>query len=219
MCGRYTASWSKEQFEKTFNVQPPLFGESYNIAPTTQAPIVRKFGDARETSVAKWGLIPKWVDKPLDFKANMFNARSETILEKASFKRPFKSQRCLVPVSGFYEWRGEAGAKQPYHIRLDDEIMGLAGVWDYWEKGDASITSYTIITTEANEQMKDIHHRMPVILPPERFEDWLEPESEPEMLTHFLRPYEGELELYEVDKRVGSVRNNDADLVAPLNPK
>lgn len=218
MCGRYTASWSKETFEKTFNIQPPLFEESYNIAPTTQAPIVRSQGE-REALVAKWGLIPKWVDKPLDFKANMFNARAETILEKASFKRPFKSQRCLVPVSGFYEWRGKAGAKQPYHIRLDDEIMGLAGVWDYWEKGGASITSYTVITTEANEQMKDIHHRMPVILPPERFGDWLDVESNPEMLVHFLKPFEGDLDIYEVDKRVGSVRNNDAGLVAPLNSK
>ena len=224
MCGRYTASWSKAQFEKTFNVQPPLFEgntfESYNIAPTTQAPIVRLSKGKREASLAKWGLIPKWVDKPLDFKANMFNARSETILEKASFKRPFKSQRCLVPVSGFYEWRGKAGSKQPYHIRLgEDEPFALAGVWDYWEKGDASITSYTIITTEANEQMQDIHHRMPVILPTERFEDWLEPDSEPEMLTHFLEPFNGELDIYQVDKRVGSVRNNDAELVAPLNSK
>lgn len=223
MCGRYTTSWSKAQFEKTFGVQPPLFEgdafESYNVAPTMQAPVVRGSGE-REALFAKWGLLPKWVDKPLDFKANLFNARGETVLEKASFKRPFRSQRCLVPVSGFYEWSGSAGSKQPHHIRLPSEdVMGLAGLWDYWSKDGREITSYTIITTEANEQMRDIHHRMPVILPAERFADWLEPDSKPEMLTHFLKPYEGELDIYAVDKRVGGVRNNDASLIEPLNSR
>ena len=121
MCGRYVARWSKEAFEQTFNVQPPLF-ESYNIAPTRYAPIVWQAQGQRETLEARWGLIPKWVDKPADFKANMFNARSETLADKASFKRPFRKQRCLVPASGFYEWVRRAKSKRWLLARKEESV-------------------------------------------------------------------------------------------------
>lgn len=130
MCGRYAAAWEPTKFHETFGVQPPLF-ESYNVAPVANAPIVREREGAREVTIARWSLLPKWVDRPLDFKASMFNARAETLREKASFKRPFKSQRCLVPVRGYYEWKD----KQPYFVHAD-EPLALAGLWDYWEKYD-----------------------------------------------------------------------------------
>ena len=217
MCGRYVARWSKETFEQTFNTQAPLF-ESYNIAPTRYAPIVWQPQGSRETLEARWGLIPKWVDKPADFKANVFNARAETLADKASFKRPFRKQRCLVPASGFYEWTGEKGNKQPYYIQLEDERpLAFAGLWDYWQKDDDEITSYTIITTQPNELMSTIHNRMPVVLSKEHFEAWLDPESEGELLEELLRPFEGDLQAYKVDKRVGRTREDDPGLIEPLD--
>ena len=214
MCGRYTAKWEPVAFEKHFNVQPPLF-ESYNLAPTQHAPIIR-FSDSREVLEARWGLIPRWVDKPFDFKANMFNARAETLLEKASFKRPFRSQRCLVPASGFYEWQKVGNTKQPYYIHAkDDAPIAFAGLYDYWSKDDMELTSYTIITTAPNDLMQTLHDRMPVILKREDHAAWLEPENEAEALIDLLEPYDGELEAYEVDKRVGRVRENDAGLLEP----
>ena len=213
MCGRYTATWEPVAFEQHFNVQPPLF-ESYNLAPTQHAPIIRQATGTREVLEARWGLIPKWVDKPFDFKANLFNARAETLLEKASFKRPFKSQRCLVPASGFYEWQKRGNEKQPYYIHAKDNApIAFAGLYDLWSKDDMEITSYTIITTAPNELMQSLHDRMPVILRREDYERWLEPDHKAEELIDLLRPYEGELEAYKVEKRVGRVRENDAGLL------
>ena len=175
--------------------------------------------DRREVLEARWGLIPKWVDKPFDFKANLFNAGGETILEKASFKRPFRSQRCLVPASGFYEWQKRDNEKQPYYIHAkDDAPIAFAGLYDLWRKDDMEVMSYTIITTAPNELMRGLHDRMPVILKREDYERWLEPENESEALVDLLKPFEGELEAYEVDKRVGRVRENDAELLEPSLP-
>ena len=217
MCGRYVAKWTAQQFEQTFNTQPPLF-ESYNIAPTQYAPIVWQPQGSREVLDARWGLMPRWVDKPADFKASMFNARAETLNEKASFKRPFKSQRCLVPVSGFYEWKGEKGNKRPYYIHAEDNApIAFAGLYDYWKKDDNEIYSYTIITTTPNDLMSTLHNRMPVILNENYFDAWLDPESEVELLEELLKPYEGELDAYPVDKRVGRVSMNDEELVEPLD--
>ena len=216
MCGRYTAKWEPVDFEKVFNVQPPLF-ESFNLAPTQYAPVVWQPQGTREVLNARWGLVPRWVDKPADFKASMFNARAETLSEKASFKRPFKSQRCLVPASGFYEWKKVGSNKQPFYIhREDDAPFAFAGLYDHWQKGDDEIYSYTIITTAPNDLMKTLHDRMPVILAPEHFEAWLDTDSEPGELEALLRPYEGDLEAYEVDKRVGKVRENDEGLLEPV---
>ena len=216
MCGRYTAKWDKQTFQETFNVQPPLF-ESYNLAPTQYAPVVWQPQGTREVLNARWGMIPRWVDKPADFKANMFNARAETLLEKASFKRPFKSQRCLVPASGFYEWKKVGGDKQPFYIHAEDDApIAFAGLYDYWQKDDEEIYSYTIITTAPNALMKNLHNRMPVILAPEHFETWLDEEADTAELESLLKPYEGELEAYEVDKRVGKVRENDEGLIEPV---
>lgn len=212
MCGRYTAHWEPVDFQKHFNVQPPLF-ESYNLAPTQNAPVVLEREGTRKALMARWGLIPKWVDKPFEFKANLFNARAETLSEKASFKRPFKSQRCLVPVSGFYEWDAQ---KQPYYVRAEDERpLALAGLWDLWAKDDQELLSYTIITTEPNETLQSIHKRMPVVLDVEDFDSWLG-KSESGELESLLRPYEGALKIYPVDKRVGRVRENDKGLLEPL---
>lgn len=216
MCGRYTATWSGVQFAETFGVQGSLF-ENYNVAPTHHAPVVIQPGCNREVLEAKWGLLPRWVDKPADFRASMFNARAGTLTEKASFKRPFKRQRCLVPASGFYEWVEDNGVKQPYYIRpKDGELLAFAGLWERWQKEADVIYSYTVITTGANETMQGLHSRMPVILPVESFSDWLRDDSKPDNLLALLNPYEGDLETYRVDRRVGRTRENDAGLVERL---
>lgn len=219
MCGRYVANWSSELFENTFNVEAPLF-ESFNIAPTQYAPIVwqPQAYAQRETLQARWGLMPKWVKDPNDFKATMFNARAETLREKASFKRPFKSQRCIVPASGFFEWKKvDSKHKQPHYIHAEEKPLAFAGLWDHWKKGEDELYSYTIITTTPNELMSDLHNRMPVILNEEHFEAWLDPEeNDVDMLEHLLKPFEGELEAYPVDKRVGKVTENDEELLEPL---
>ena len=216
MCGRYAAKWEPVEFEKVFNVQPPLF-ESYNLAPTQYAPVVWQPRGSREVLNARWGLIPRWVDKPADFKASMFNARSETLTEKASFKRPFKSQRCLVPASGFYEWRKVGGDKQPFYIRREDgSPFAFAGLYDCWQKDDQELYSYTIITASPNALMKNLHNRMPVILAPEHFDAWLDADSESGDLESLLKPYKRQLEAYEVDKRVGKVSENDEQLLEPV---
>ena len=211
MCGRYSAAWEPTKFHEQFKVQPPLF-ESFNVAPTQQAPIIRQLEEVREVQQARWALLPHWVGKPSDFKVTLFNARSESLLDKASFKRPFKSQRCLVPVSSYYEWGAD---KQPYYVHSDDgKPFGLAGLWDHWEKHGQAITSFTIITTEPNERMRALHHRMPAVLSPEDYEAWLSPESQPDELESLL--HATDLDYYPVDKRVGSVRNNDPSLTKPL---
>jgi putative SOS response-associated peptidase YedK len=213
MCGRYTLIQSRKLFAETFGVQPSLF-ESYNIAPTQYAPVIWQPEASRELLSARWGLIPRWVQKPADFKANLFNARAETVGEKPSFKRPFTSQRCIVPASGFYEWKSDGGSKQPYYIQpKDTPLLAFAGLYDHWQQDDSEIYSYTIITTAANPFMAALHERMPVMLDAADFEQWLSPESEPEALESLLVPYMGELTAHPVDKRVGRVRENDAELI------
>jgi putative SOS response-associated peptidase YedK len=214
MCGRYTASWENASFEKVFNTQSPLF-ESWNIAPTQYAPIVWQPAGSRETLNARWGLIPKWVKEPFDFSANLFNARAESVSEKVSFKRPFESQRCLVPAGGFYEWKKPS--KQPYFIHHESgEPLALAGLYDHWQQGDKEIYSYSILTTTPNDVMEDLHDRMPVILSPEDFDLWLTTGVDTEELEALLKPYEGKLEAHMVSRRVGKPSENDEALIRPV---
>ncbi len=166
----------------------------------------------------KWGLLPSWVKDPKDFKATMFNARAEGLTERASFKKPFKKSRCIVPASGFFEWKKTEDSKVPHYIKAkDDDILAFAGLYEHWQKGEAEpITSHTVITTSPNGFMKELHNRMPVILNKEHFDLWLDPDNDDvEVLEHLLKPFEGELEAFAVSKRVGNVRENDGGLIDP----
>jgi putative SOS response-associated peptidase YedK len=216
MCGRYTASWENASFEKVFNVQAPLF-ESWNIAPTQYAPIVWQPSGSRETLNARWGLIPSWVNDPKAFKGNLFNARAETVNEKPSFKKPFKQQRCIVPASGFYEWKKLGKNKQPYFIHdQDNELLAFAGLYDHWQQGESELYSFSVITTTPNDVMSGLHDRMPVILSPDNVEVWLESDVESEELEILLKPYEGRLEAYTVSRRVGKTSEDDESLIKPV---
>lgn len=193
------------------------FHPRYNIAPGQEVPVVRR-SSPKILEFMHWGLIPSWAkDKKIGYK--MINARAESLLEKPSFKRPFQRRRCLVPTDGFYEWKKNEGkeGKIPYRITMKNrELFAFAGLWDIWRDPEGSeLHSFTIITTEANELLKPIHNRMPVILRPEAEEAWLDIEGmEIASLQKLLKPYASkELLAYPVGKLVNSPRNDSPQCI------
>jgi putative SOS response-associated peptidase YedK len=169
--------------------------------------------------VVRWGLIPSWADDA-SIGNRLINARAETAAEKPSFRSAFKHRRCLIPTSGFYEWQKVGTKKQPHYIRRPDEVpFAFAGLWERWEKGGEPIESCTILTTEANGMMRPIHDRMPVILGPEAWGQWLDPEGKESLpLKPLLRPYPDDwLTAYPVSTRVNNPKYDAPACVAPLN--
>ncbi len=215
MCGRYTAHWSEAEFKDTFEVPLPFdFTPNYNIAPTKQVVIIKE-QEIRKATYARWGLVPNWVKDYKHFKP-LFNAKAETVHEKPSFKDSFKKKRCLVPASGFYEWKDKA----PNYIRvLDSALFAFAGLWSHWSYGEEVLESCTILTTTPNELMSNLHHRMPVILEPEDYALWLdENKNEREELEHLFTPFPTEnMLVHSVKKDVGNPKNNNPSLIEPIN--
>lgn len=177
MCSRYSFTSPPEAVRSLFAyAQNPNFPPRENIAPTQPVAIVRHDANAeREFHLLRWGFVPSWAKDPAAF-TTLINARSETVFEKPSFRAAIVYRRCLVPADGFYEWTGERGNKTPHHIRRRDSgLMAFAGIWETWLGADGSeFDSMAILTTQANATMAPIHARMPVILPPETFETWLD---------------------------------------------
>jgi putative SOS response-associated peptidase YedK len=232
MCGRFALFTPPVRMAKYFQATlddgvDPERRPSWNVAPTTTVLGVNEHSEdgdlTRALGTYKWGLIPSWAKDP-SVGNRMFNARGETVAAKPSFRAAFKARRLIVPADGFYEWHKESdGKKQPHYFsRTDGEPFAFAGLYERWwdkEAPDAPpIVSCTIITTEAGPDMDGIHDRMPVILNPDTFPLWLDPDmEEPSELTALLRPApEGTITHYPVDQRVGNVRNNDAELMEPL---
>jgi putative SOS response-associated peptidase YedK len=162
-------------------------------------------------------LIPAWADDPA-IGDRMANARSETAATKPSFRKAFRSRRCLLVADGFYEWQRTDGRKQPYFVRLkNDHPFGLAGLWERWEKGGEPIESCTILTTDANDLMKPIHERMPVIIPPDQFDLWLDPQcQDANKLEGLLRPFSGEMTAYQISTVVNNPANETKKCIEPL---
>ena len=181
----------------------------YNVAPTQDIPALKSLG---ELSYLHWGLIPSWA-KDAAIGNKMINARAETITEKASYKRAFQKRRCLIVSGGFYEWKQIVGGKkQPYFIHMKDgSAFAFAGLWETWKSPQGEvIESTTIITTDANDLLKEVHDRMPVIIPKESYETWLSPEATPENLIKLLKPYSSvEMEFYPVSTIVNKPSNDD----------
>ncbi|MDO8631789.1 MAG: SOS response-associated peptidase, partial [Phycisphaerales bacterium] len=183
MCGRYTLTISQQQLAEAFEIHElEHLRPRYNIAPTQVVPVVRVSGESgrRELAMYRWGLIPHWAKDPT-IGNRMINARAETAAEKPAFRSAMKRQRCLVPCTGFYEWKvldpaAKKPAKQPYYIRRRDEgVFAFAGLWDRWRSPDGKeINSFAILTTEPNELMRELHDRMPVIIPREAYGVWLD---------------------------------------------
>jgi putative SOS response-associated peptidase YedK len=197
------------------------FRPTWNAAPSQTLPVIVEEDGEWVVRGMHWGLIPKWTKPGTKPKVTPINARSETAAEKPMFKSLLKYRRCIVPANGFYEWKKQdAKTKQPFYIHLRDEpLMLFAGLYDEAETESGPLQSYTIMTTNANEQMSELHDRMPVIMDPDDVEDWLSrEETELEPLERLLRPLpEGELDIYEVDRQVNTPRNNDPSNIEPIS--
>lgn len=219
MCGRYTlASPSTKLFERFgLDGDAPELTPNYNVAPTQSVAAILSEDGERRLETLRWGLVPSWA-KDLSIGNRMINARSETAHEKPSFRSAFKRRRCLIPADGFYEWkRDEIGGKQPFHIRMESgEPFAFAGLWESWDGGDGEVRTCAILTTEANDMMGEIHHRMPVILPEELYEAWLGTEAEKQELISMMEPYSSDgMEAYPVSRFVNKPSNNDPHCIEP----
>jgi len=220
MCSRYSLTSPPEAVRAYFATRNGLdFPPRYNIAPTQPVLIVRRsLAGAREQHLVRWGLIPSWVKDPREF-ATIINARSETAAEKPSFRGALRHRRCLVPTTGFYEWTGKPGAKQPHLIRPHNGgLMAMAGLAEHWAGADGSeLETMAILTTSANSTMQPIHDRMPVIIPPEHFETWLDCTSGTAIFAESLlsaAPAEL-LEVVDVSPRLNNPRNEGPELHHP----
>ena len=218
MCGRF-------ELHSAFEIIARLFGltggdvampAGFNIAPGRDIAIVVNEDGANRLAVCRWGFVPAW-GKELNDGYKMINARAETIAEKPSFRQAFSRHRCLVVADGFYEWKSEGGKKRPYYIhRADGKPFGMAGLYNRWTSPDGvQICTSTIITTEANETLKPIHDRMPVIMQPGTYDLWLDPSvREKDKLLPVLNPCpDKDLELYEVSMKVNAPKNDSKELI------
>ena len=222
MCGRFTQTASPEAIAKQFHLDgPPLFKPRYNIAPSQHVAAIRITPDAakRECVLLRWGLIPSWAKDP-KIGNQCINAKAETVAEKPSFRSAFKKRRCLVIADGFYEWQLRGKQKQPMWIGLKSKgPFTFAGLWEHWKPTEGvPLETCTIITTEPNELMQAIHNRMPVILSPASYGQWLDPTvRQVESLKALLRPYSSEeLMAYPVSTLVNNPRHDAAQCLEPV---
>lgn len=229
MCGRFVATAPISELAEHFHVDEiKVEGETeprYNVAPTLEVLAVaesRRDG-ARRLGPFKWGLVPSWAKDPT-IGSKLINARAESVIDKPSFRTALSRRRCIIPADAFYEWRrppGGEGAKQPFVIRhADGSPLAFAGLWEVWRPSDASeddewLRTCTIITTEANELVSELHDRMPVVLPPDNWDHWLDPgEQEANAVVGLLTPAPAdEFEIYPVSTDVNNVRNEGPQLV------
>ncbi len=245
MCGRYALSKLPdeiiEEFEITAGLTGAILPADWNIAPTKDIYIIRDKatndkatsasaqGAARELAVVSWGLIAPWSKNSVDAiksQSQAINARTETVQEKPTFRNAFRSRRCLIPASGYYEWAtalGKYATKQPFYISSSDAehpTLAFAGIWDQWVDANGQIhESASLITRPAVGFLEEIHHRMPTFLPRVRWNDWLEPVTKSEVhlkeLLEIPDPAYG-LQAHPVSSRVNSARNSGADLIKPI---
>ena len=196
---------------------------NYNIAPTQEVLAITHH-NGRRLDKFHWGLVPSW-SKNASGAVRLINARAETVAQKPSFRASFKRRRCIIPADGFYEWKGKKGNKQPYFITTPSRRpFAFAGLWEVWKRKDAATEdpiykSFTIITTAASQTMQDIHHRMPLILKPDAYDSWLDPEiQDANRLQYLLQHRQNhEMRVYPVSKFVNRVQNNSTTCIKPLS--
>ena len=239
MCGRYSLFAPPADIEERFGASfAETFQPRYNAAPSQSLPVI---DDARRDTIAtkEWGFVPPWTDDRSDF--GFINARSETLDEKPTFREAFAREsregfqmgRCIVPADGFYEWAEESGGKQPYRVTLpEDRPFAMAGLWAQWQPpqtqtgldafgsgGNArtepdTVETFTIVTTEPNETVSKLHHRMAVILDDDEIDEWLTGGADD--AAALLEPYDGEMRAYPVSTAVNNPSNDSAELIEPL---
>ena len=219
MCGRYglTVDTSKLQERFDTNNTLPDVQPRYNIAPTQALPVIVRHSPNAMT-LMQWGLIPSWSKEP-QVSYSTINARAENLLKSSVYKKPFQSQRCLVPASGFYEWQQTSAGKQPYYIHVQDtDVFAFAGLYDIWrDKQGNELHSYTIITTTPNDLVAPIHNRMPVILRRDDENVWLDQDADQARLLSLLAAYPAaEMSAYPVSTWVNSPSNDSPQVLEPL---
>jgi putative SOS response-associated peptidase YedK len=220
MCGRAKLPDDVSEIKLDLKIDFDQIGDykpRWNAAPTSKLPVVVFDAGNRILTLMRWGLIPSWA-KDLKIGYSAFNARAETVQTRAAFRGAWRAgRRCLVLADGYYEWRD--ADKQPFAIALANRgPMTLAGIWDDWRSPTGEkIKSFAIITTTANALLRPLHDRMPVVIPPDRWADWLGESSPTETaVTTLLRPYPDKaMAFWAVDRRVGNIRNDSPDLFAP----
>ena len=219
MCSRYFLDADGNVIAYTFQVPVhERIRKRFNIAPTQPAPVIRvdKQG-VREVALLRWGLVPFWA-KDLAVGTKMINARAEGVETKPAFRAAMRQRRCLVPATGFFEWKGAPGCKQPYAITLPDRpLFAFAGLWETWKPREGeTVETFTIVTTDANESVAQIHDRMPVILPRDSEDAWLR--GEPLEACTLLTPYSGAVNLRAVSRVVSSVKNDVPECLNDAEP-
>ena len=219
MCGRYELHSNPAAIALAFGLaHAPSVRPRYNVAPMQEVPIVRvSASGAREFVAVRWGLVPRWAKDPA-IGSKMINARGETVATKPSFRTAFRRHRCLIPANGFYEWMPVAdGRKQPVLIAMKDgSVFAFAGLYERWLTGDGEpLDSCTILTTDANDLLRAVHDRMPVIVPADQYARWLDPAQDgPQAL---VAPFPSDaMTWWPVSSRVNSVRHDDASLIEQL---
>lgn len=224
MCGRFVGFSGMAELVERFPIDVADVDavSSYNVAPTQEILVIIRRDGQNRLQRFHWGLVPFWAKDP-SIGSRMINARSESVATKPSFRRAFKKRRCLIPADGFYEWRGDKGHKQPVFLTLPDGgPFAFAGLWEMWDdKGSADMPyrSATILTRPASETVRPIHHRMPVILRPEAFDPWLDPDlQDPQRLQAILQnQIHTELRSVSVSNRVNLVQNNHPENIRPVD--
>ncbi|HEY9826587.1 MAG TPA: SOS response-associated peptidase [Stenomitos sp.] len=218
MCGRFVLAGTPEAVASAFGLSKvDDFPPRYNIAPSQPIAIIRQnqASGRRELCLQRWGLIPSWA-KDATIGSKLINARSETAAEKPSFRTALKYRRCLIPATGFYEWQAIKGkGKQPFFFSMmGNSLFAFAGLWESWH----DIETCTILTTAANSLLQPIHDRMPVILPAEAYDQWLDPTvQDTKQVAQLLQPFPDEsMQAFPVSTRVNSVKVDDASCMEPL---
>ncbi len=229
MCGRFALSKSDRIDWAQFGVRRgPVLPPHWNLGPGRPVAAVRRVGDDAEVASLRWGLVPFWAADP-SIGSRLANARAESVAEKPAFRAAFRQRRCLIPADGFYEWQVVTGSarKQPWFVRrIDQSVFALAGLWERWEPrvpstdGDApanALETCTILTTAPNALMAPIHSRMPVIVAPERYNEWLSPTTPAARVGTLMAPWDPDAwAAHRVGTRVNAIAHDDEACVTPI---
>jgi len=223
MCGRYRLSRRKQLVEEYFDSvsDEPDWSPRFNVAPTQPIPVLRQNPrePVRELSLVRWGLIPSWA-KDASVAARMINARAETAAAKPAFRDALKSRRCLIPADGFYEWKKEGKAKQPFCFEVQEgELFAFAGLWDRWKDPSGKVVeTCSILTTAPSAVTSAVHDRMPAILDPDGYDLWLDPGMQNvAAASDLVKPYGARLmRSYPISSRINHVANDDEECSRPV---
>lgn len=221
MCGRFSLAATSDEIAQHFELETvPDLSPHYNIAPsqTVATVVVLKDKSHRQFQQMRWGLIPSWA-KDSKIGNRLINARVETVTEKPSFRNSIRRKRCLIMADGYYEWQKQPGGKQPYYFQLRGQPFAFAGLWDTWKTSDGEIVSCTLLTTDASEQVSPVHHRMPIIVPPRTYSQWLDPTlTNPDEVLPLLESdiYQG-LTSHPVSFKVNSPINDSPECIRSIS--